>query len=240
MAQNIKTIQGVALASVKTIQGIAIASIKTIQGIDNTAGGGPNAFSDDFAGTGALGANWTVSAGAADRSSDKFRIQTGSFANVIAVYNTSAGSLTQYQRFTLSANNQYPWMIFRYTDASSPFYALLYDGVSGEVYWYHHANAASSGTQIGTAQDTGGDMTGVVTGITLTGTGANTDIRIWRGITGLPSSVTDWNGDTTPDATYLTTDPGAFAVDTGQIVGIGGQQSVANNVTLDDWAAGGL
>lgn len=44
MAQNIKTIQGVALASIKTIQGIAIASIKTIQGVDNTSGGGASAF----------------------------------------------------------------------------------------------------------------------------------------------------------------------------------------------------
>src|SRR5688572_24154747 len=193
MAQNIKTIQGIAIANIKTIQGIAIANIKTIQGIDNTSGGGPNAFSDDFdRANGALGANWTTSAGAADINSNAYRLNTGSFGNIVSVYNTSAGSLTQYVRFTLAANNQYPWMIFRYTDDSSPFYALLFDGVSGEVYWYHYPSAGGSGTQIGTQVDTGGDMTGVVAGITITGTGANTDIRIWRGITGLPSAADNW------------------------------------------------
>lgn len=40
MAQNVKTLQGVAIASVKTVQGVAIANVKTIQGVDNTGGGG--------------------------------------------------------------------------------------------------------------------------------------------------------------------------------------------------------
>lgn len=40
MAQNVKTVQGVAIASVKTVQSVAIASVKTIQGVDNTGGGG--------------------------------------------------------------------------------------------------------------------------------------------------------------------------------------------------------
>lgn len=39
MAQNVKTVQGVAIASVKTVQGVAIANVKTIQGVDNTGGG---------------------------------------------------------------------------------------------------------------------------------------------------------------------------------------------------------
>lgn len=46
MAQNVKTVQGVAIASVKTVQGTAIASVKTILGVDNTAGGGGFSPSD--------------------------------------------------------------------------------------------------------------------------------------------------------------------------------------------------
>lgn len=44
MAQLVKTIQGLAIASVKTTQGLAIASAKTIIGVDNTGGGGGGAL----------------------------------------------------------------------------------------------------------------------------------------------------------------------------------------------------
>lgn len=40
MAQLVKTVSGLAIASVKTFQGLAIASAKTIMGVDNTGGGG--------------------------------------------------------------------------------------------------------------------------------------------------------------------------------------------------------
>jgi len=47
MAQLVKTVAGLAIASVKTIQGLAIASVKTVAGLDNTSGGTPtgNVFS---------------------------------------------------------------------------------------------------------------------------------------------------------------------------------------------------
>lgn len=49
MAQLVKTVQGLAIASVKTTQGLAIASAKTILGVDNTGGGGgtPTFVQDD-------------------------------------------------------------------------------------------------------------------------------------------------------------------------------------------------
>lgn len=40
MAQLVKTMAGLAIASVKTVNGLAIASVKTIAGLDNTSGGG--------------------------------------------------------------------------------------------------------------------------------------------------------------------------------------------------------
>lgn len=40
MAQLVKTISGLAVASCKTVSGLAIASCKTIMGVDNTSGGG--------------------------------------------------------------------------------------------------------------------------------------------------------------------------------------------------------
>lgn len=40
MAQLVKTVNGLAIASVKTVDGLTTASVKTINGLDNTSGGG--------------------------------------------------------------------------------------------------------------------------------------------------------------------------------------------------------
>jgi len=58
MAQDVKALTSVAIASVKTAAGVAIASVKTIAGVDNTSGGGScdtlqfdnNGSYDDFSG----------------------------------------------------------------------------------------------------------------------------------------------------------------------------------------------
>jgi hypothetical protein len=39
MAQNVKSVNGLAIASVKSFDGLAIASVKSILGVDNTGGG---------------------------------------------------------------------------------------------------------------------------------------------------------------------------------------------------------
>jgi hypothetical protein len=59
-----------------------------------------------------------------------------------------------------------------------------------------------------------------VIGITLTGTGNDTTIRIWRGVTAdIPDSETSWDSDITPTVT-LTANP-VTPVDTGTKVGLG-------------------
>lgn len=66
MAQNVKTVCGVAIASVKTVQGVAIASVKSILGVDNTGGGGGTSYlvKQGFEGTGFdNGETWTKSGG---------------------------------------------------------------------------------------------------------------------------------------------------------------------------------
>lgn len=49
MAQLVKTIKGLAIASCKTVNGLAIASAKTINGLDNTGGGGSTLLTDIIA-----------------------------------------------------------------------------------------------------------------------------------------------------------------------------------------------
>lgn len=48
MAQLVKTVQGLAIASVKTVDNLAIASVKTVMGLDNTASGANVAFDATF------------------------------------------------------------------------------------------------------------------------------------------------------------------------------------------------
>lgn len=70
MAQLVKTVIGLARASVKTINGLAIASVKTVMGLDNTAAG--YAFTETFEGsqtdsqseTGYDNTSWTSSTNA--------------------------------------------------------------------------------------------------------------------------------------------------------------------------------
>lgn len=212
------------------------------------AGPSLGAFSDDFdrANSGTLGAcgtgNWIEAAGDAEISSNLYRLVTGSFGAVTSICGQSAGSLTQYVMVTTNATfAQYPWIVLRSDDSTSPYYAFQLDGAPGELTWYRFDNwADTSGTQIGTTQTVVGTFAGHTLAITITGTGANTDVRVWRGVTGLPSAADTWNGDNTPDATWLTTDPGASAVDTGDYVGIGGQHSTANTLPLDNFFGGGL
>lgn len=208
-------------------------------------GGSPAAFSDNFdrANSGTLGGCWTEEAGDAEIASNRYRLVTGSFGVVTSVCSTSTGSLTQYAMVTIDATNpQYPWIVFRYTDSSSPYYAFQLDGgAAGELTWYKFDNAAdTSGTQIGSNIDLGSAFSTETLAITITGTGANTDIRVWRAATGLPSAADNWNGDTTPTASWLATDPGANAVDSGMLIGIGGQQGTTNTVPLDNFFGGGL
>lgn len=47
-AQDVKTVNGLAIASVKTVKNLAIASVKTVNGLDNTASGGGGITFDSF------------------------------------------------------------------------------------------------------------------------------------------------------------------------------------------------
>lgn len=53
MTQNIKTVLGVAIASVKTFEDITNANTKTWDGVDNTSGGGSTPFITNVSGDGA-------------------------------------------------------------------------------------------------------------------------------------------------------------------------------------------
>lgn len=84
MAQNVKTVMGVAIASVKTFEGVAIASVKTIMGVDNTTGGAGLAVD-------ASSPILFTTAGAATVDSASFTAPANSLIVLVSMIDTSSG-----------------------------------------------------------------------------------------------------------------------------------------------------
>jgi hypothetical protein len=206
-------------------------------------GGGLAAFSDDFnrADADALGANWTEISGDIDISGNAASATTGAYAYVFATYNSPVTTVNQYAYVIFPGGVvEYPQILFRYTNSSSPFYHVEINCYNSITSFYSRSALAGTSTLISEVGTAGSACGGASYGITLTGTGASTVVRIWRNPTGsTPTSATDWGGDTTPDYTH-NTNPGANAVDTGLTIGIGGQQNDPNTVKYDAWGGGDI
>lgn len=215
--------------------------MRTIAGGGTTGGGLP--IFDDFnrADSATLGGNWTEAKGDTAIFSNTARLVTGGFVDNLNVNSTSLGAVNGYSKITIIAQTvglDFPCFIFRYTDSSSPFYILSWD-LSAGCSWQRFANVAGSGVEIA-AGDAGNISVGQSIGITWTGTGTGTEIRIWTNPTAAaPTSVSSWDGGSDPADLTFTTDPGT-PVDTGQLVGFGGQQNTADTVRLDDFRANAL
>lgn len=186
-------------------------------------------FSDDFnraPGTN-LGANWTEDSGDASIYSDTvLRVESTSYTQVTATYTGQAcDGVDQYVLVEFSGvPTGYPFVYFRRTDAGSPLYGVQLEG-NGNAEWYKLNSTAGGSTQIGTTKDLGAPDVSMRVGLTLIGTGSNTVLRAWLEPTGnAPDSGGETWGSAAPTQSW-TDDPGANAVDTGNYVGIGGQQS---------------
>ena len=196
---------------------------------------------DDFnrADSASLGGDWTEANGDAEIFSNTMRIVTGSFTNVFIPHNTALSGVDQYVKLQLGADVQYPIIMFRYTDASSPFYALYVDGNAGTVDWAHLPTASGSSTTIEAAGSLGGNVAngGDTVSFTITGTGTSTTVRGWRNTTAnAPTDAATWDG--VGPAFTMVTDPGS-PVNTGNQIGIGGTQGGAGSVLRYDNFWGG-
>jgi hypothetical protein len=199
-------------------------------------------FTDDFnRADGALGSNWTVANGAADINSNAFRCQTGGFTNNFAVWAATTGSISHYVKVQITAGLTAEFVVpfvFRYTNASSPFYIVYCNpGASTHtLVWQRYATAASSGVGIGSPSSALTFTNGDYLGFTVEQTGNNTVVRVWVNPTGAaPDSVSLWGGAA---PAYTFTDNPTTPVDTGGIVGIGGAQSPTNTIKFDNFSAG--
>ncbi len=141
-AENVASIGGAAIANVASVGGVAEANIASIGGIDNTAAGGVStAFSDNFnrADGAGLGANWTAVASAFNVDTNT-AVSSAAGTTIMAVPTTSASSANQWARVVINtADTNYAAVVLRYTNGSSPLYAVWVNKPSGIVEWTRQA-----------------------------------------------------------------------------------------------------
>ncbi len=176
MAQLVKTVNSLAIASVKTVDSLAIASVKTIMSVDNTSGGGASLlqtvgntdYTDTFdwsyylylAGEFVAGGNYNITeihpllVGGGGGSAGTFiaEIWTKSGANPGALVGTSSGAV---DRTTVTSG----------TPTYIPMTGVVASLTSGVSYYVVVRTTSTSGTwawvrQVGTVIGKGSDSSG--------------------------------------------------------------------------------
>ena len=202
-------------------------------------------FSDNFnRSDGAIGANWTNATGGIAILSNQARLTADSFAQNVGVYTgTACATVNQYAKMTLAlvgAGSFYPCLMFRYTDADSPLYAVYFWPAEDKAEWCHKTNAADGSPTVIDSVSASGLTVGLTDTVaaTIEGTGNDTTVRIWVNPTGdTPTSASVWGGSG-PNLTF-TANP-ASAVDTGSYVAIGGETNDPVNSLVDNFFGGDI
>lgn len=183
-------------------------------------------FSDDFSGS---LSNWTTDAGSWSIISSFLAQLSGSFTVDKIHYNTACGTNNQYAKFSLtSAGGGWTGPRFRVTGTTG--YMTEFRVSNDDAIWLD-----TNGTEIQAGTLTG-IVDGSVIGVTIEGSGNSTVLRIWLNPTGLPTSTSNWNGDSTPDLSF-TNNP-AVATDSGSFIGFNGRSAGGEGEFVDDFFGG--
>lgn len=214
---------------------------RAVKGQPAAGGGSGISITDNFDRTDseAPGANWTEAAGDADIVSNVLEVGTANSWDVHAIIysGTACTSVDQYIKVTYNSGvDKFPSVILRYTDASNPFYVVYADHVNGRISWARAATAAglpsifsNTATTVG-ATDTWG--------FTVSGTGTSTVLRGWRNPTAAaPTSMSSWDGGA---ATITVTDDPPTAVNTGNFIGLAGEQNNPAGLDYNNFSGGNL
>lgn len=202
-------------------------------------------FSDDFnrADAATLGANWTVLAGNGMSVSNNQAIATeydSQYDKNAAVYNTNTATVSQYAKVTINGgeaagNGIYPQILLR-VNGTNECYSIEIKPNENLIELQYYTNAAGSATVIASASTA--IATNDTFAVTVSGTGNSTVWRVWINPTGLPTAADNWDGDTTPTATF--TDDPAVAADTGLGVGLAVYVQLNVYCKLDDFFGGDI
>ncbi len=189
-----------------------------------------------------LSSNWTEAYSDQGILSNKLALTTSEYVKNLAIFSGSATASTdQYVKAAVYSTvaGGYPEMVFRYTNSLSSYYAIEFNVDGDTALWRRYATA--SGVPDNISASTAMTITsGDVFGITVSGTGTNTVVRVWRNPTGnSPNSATDWGGDSSPDLTFI--DDPATPVNSGTYAGVGGYMDygAANgSISFDNFFTG--
>lgn len=231
MAQNVKTVAGIALASVKTVCGLAIASVQTIAGVDNTGGGGgPTLVASDnfdaYAGATDLGseANWVATSGnievykpAADSS-----LIPSSGGTIGIVYNIATFAADQRGEVTIDAaagSQLFDWIgvSVRCQSGSASCYAVIMGATDLYLIKINGGTQATINSDLGMTLVAGNRIA-----IEASGTGAATRLKVQVDTGG--GWVDKWTNQ----------DPGGTYLD-GGAVGVASWLLSGNTNRIDDW-----
>jgi hypothetical protein len=188
--------------------------------------------------------DWTEEQGDVDVQDLVAANGAGSFAKGLVVAPTLS-SAEQFGSFNLDQSGSaafYAGLTLRYTNSSSPYYEVIFWTNEDIVQWGYFTAAADT-----TADSIGSNQALTIAdddffGITITGTGTSTVVRVWRNPTGAVTAADNWNGDNTPDVAW--TDDPPSPVDSGNIAGFAlyGNSfgnALVDNITLGDLPGGG-
>lgn len=193
-------------------------------------------FSDNFdrADSTDLGSNWTETLGNSTITSNAL-VLAPLDADVDNIYTGATFATTeQYLKVTItwSATGTYPWATLRSNAGGTVAYLIVFKPTEGVIEWF---GGGSIQTATSVTLNSGDSY-----GITISGTGNDTVVRIWLNPTGdSPSAADTWGGDSSPDWTF-TNNPGS-PVDggAGTYAGLGGY--VDDGVTsFNDFFAGDI
>jgi hypothetical protein len=206
-----------------TPNGIDLATFSGTSVTNNSTVTSGQAFSDTFSGT---LSNWTTESGSWSISSGTLRQGSTGWAMDRIRYNTACSTVNQYVKYKL-------------LDTNGGYSGAWLRASSGATTGYYINARISEGTFTFAGTTTampGGIANGDVFGVTITGTGASTVVRVWKNPTGLPTSASNWNGDSTPDIEF-TNDPSP-AYDSGLYVGLAAHSNSGAGQDTDDFFGG--
>lgn len=247
-AENVKTVNGVAIANVKTVNGVAIANVSTVVGVDNTAGGGGGqSFTDTFTYSNSddvasvSSSAWSELSGNAWIISNELAMYGGSYVENTTMHTSATDTADQYVKVDIPVftAGSYAEIAFRITDASSPMYAV-YLWLTEDQATFNRKATASDGSYETVETDASVTVAqGQTWGFTCSGSGSSVVIRGWTNPTGdAPTSATNWGGDTTPELVF--TDDPTTPVNSGTHVGLGGEMNSGDAIRFDNFFGGDI
>lgn len=166
MAQLVKTMAGLAIASVKTVNGLAIASAKTIAGLDNTGGGSNTEWMAGITGGSTRTGNYQIGIAFTPASSltithlGRYKFSGNSQTHVVSIYSSPFSSPVLVASATVDCSTGSAGS-FVYATASATLtggvqYALVSDEPTAGTpdVWAEQDTSASSVTAAATLDET--------------------------------------------------------------------------------------